>query len=264
MTRECQEIRDLLDSYLSNELLVETNHAVLRHLASCALCTAEVERRRNTRALLVQSLREEVDVAPLRQRIDQAIDGQRVWWRRTAQWWGAAAALVAIAVFLWSPRRVDAAAYSDSVAEHVSCGLETPADAWYDPARAAKFLEPPFKALAEAVGPLHGDYKLVEAHTCPYNGRQYAHLVFRQGDNTLSLFAEESSRGTLPAASVVAPPDHMLSGVYAVDRDGFHVDATSTRDHQVFVVSDRKGREQDELARQLLQSAVSYIRKLEK
>jgi hypothetical protein len=264
VTRECQEIRELLDSYLSNELLVETNHAVLRHLASCASCSAEVERRKLTRGLLIQSLREDIDVAPLRQRIDQAIDAERQWWRRTAQWWGAAAALAAIAVFAWYPRSVDAAAYTDSVADHVACGLETPADAWYDPERAAKSLRPPFTPLAEALAAVHGEYKLIEAHTCPYNGRQYAHLVFRKGENTISLFAEESSRGTLPAASLIAPPDHMLSGLYAIDHDGFHVDATSTRNHQLFVVSDRKGAEQDALAKQLLQSAVGFVRTLEK
>ncbi len=264
MTRECQETRELLDSYLSNELLVETNHAVLRHLATCASCSAEGERRRVARGLLVQSLREDLDVGPLRQRIDYAIDSERQWWRRTAQWWGAAAALVAIALFVWYPRSVDAAAYNDSVAEHVACGLETAKDAWYDPARAQKFLKPPFTAFAEAVGPDHGEYKLVEAHTCPYNGREYAHLVFRNGENTMSLFAEESTRGPLPPASVVAPPDHMLSGLYAADRDGFHVDATATRNHQLFVVSDRQGAGQDAFARQLLQAAVSFTRTIEK
>jgi anti-sigma factor RsiW len=263
VTRECQEIRELLDSYLSNELLVETNHTVLRHLATCPGCSAEAERRRTTRDLLMQSLRADVDVAPMRQRIDRAIDAERMWWRRTAQWWSAAAVLAAIAVFIWYPRRVDAAAYADSVGDHIECGLATPADAWYDPARAAKFLRPPFASLAEAVGKSHGAYELVEAHSCPYNGRQYAHLVFRGDGRTISLFAEESTRGALPAASVVAPPDHGLAELFATDRDGYHVDATRTRDHQLFVVSDRTGADQDALARKLLEPAVAFIRSLE-
>ncbi len=264
MTRECQEIRELLDSYLSNELLVETNHAVLRHLATCTSCSSEAERRRATRDLLVQSLRANVDVAPLRQRIDRAIDAERLWWRRTAQWWGAAAALAAIAIFVWYPRPVDAAAYADSVGDHIECGLRTPAGAKYDPARIAQALGPPFTSLAAAIGEWHGDYQLVEAHTCPYHGRQYAHLVFRGGGTTISLFAEESRRGALPAATVVAPPDHMLSGLYATDRDGYHVDGTATGRHQLFVVSDRTGADQDALAKRLLQSAVAFVRTLER
>jgi hypothetical protein len=264
VTRECQEIRDLLDSYLSSELLVETNHLVLRHVATCAACSAELERRRRTRELLVQTLRTSVDAAPLRQRIDRAIDAERLWWRRTAQWWSAAAVLAVVAALMWYPRAVDAAAYQDSVADHVACALAFPADAWYDPERTVKVLRPPFTSLAEAVNKTYGEYTLIDAHTCPFNGRQYAHLVFRGPGGTLSLFAEPATRGALPKASVVALPGHALSEVYATDRDGFHVDATATRNHQLFVVSDRSTPEQDAIARQLLQSAAGFIRTLER
>ncbi|MGH9200279.1 MAG: zf-HC2 domain-containing protein, partial [Vicinamibacterales bacterium] len=241
MTRECQEIRDLLDSYLSDELLVETNHLVLRHLATCGSCSSELERRRRTRELLVESLRVTVDPESLRQRIDQAIDAERLWWRRTALWWGSAAVLAAIAVFIWYPRAVDAAAYDDSVGDHVACALAVRADAWYDPARVAKQLRPPFTPLAEAVGTTYRNFALIDAHTCPYNGREYAHLVFRGTEGTISLFAEASTRGALPKASVVASQGHALSSIYSTDRDGYHVDATSTERHQLFVVSDRTG-----------------------
>lgn len=264
MTRECQEIRDLLDSYLGGELLVETNHKVLRHLSTCELCAGEAERRRRMRELLVESVKVHVDTEPLRLRIHQAIDADRLWWRRTAQWWSAAAALVAIALFVWYPRAVDAAAYDDSVGDHVACGLLTPADAWFDPSGIEERLKPPFTELALAMEGTHGDYKLIEAHTCPYRGRKYAHLVFRSERATISLFAEEATRGSLPRASVVAPPDHVLSGVYATDRQGYHVDATATSKHQLFIVSERTGAEQDALAKQLLQSAAAFIRTLER
>lgn len=264
MTRECQEIRDLLDSYLGGELLVETNHKVLRHLSTCEHCSAETERRRRMRELLVESMRQELDTVPLRRRIDQAIDSERLWWRRTAQWWMMAAASVAIAVLVWYPRAIDAAAYDDSVADHVMCALETPLEAHYNPARVAKVLRPPFTALAEAMGEWHGDHQLVEAHTCPYNGRDYAHLVFRGGGRTVSLFVEAATRGALPKATVVAPGSEDLAAVYATDRNGYHIDATTTRDHQLFIVSDRSGAEQDAVAKRLLESAASFVKSLEK
>ncbi len=46
----CQEFREMTDSYLSDELLVETNHEVLRHLESCAACRSEFAVRRELRA----------------------------------------------------------------------------------------------------------------------------------------------------------------------------------------------------------------------
>ena len=40
----------MFDSYLGNELLVETNHEVLRHLENCAACRSELAVRRELRA----------------------------------------------------------------------------------------------------------------------------------------------------------------------------------------------------------------------
>lgn len=56
----CKDFREIADSYLSNELLVETNHEVLRHLENCADCRGELTARRNLR----EKLREAVKRAP--------------------------------------------------------------------------------------------------------------------------------------------------------------------------------------------------------
>jgi hypothetical protein len=42
----CQEFREMMDSYLGDELLVETNHEVLRHLENCPACRSELAARR--------------------------------------------------------------------------------------------------------------------------------------------------------------------------------------------------------------------------
>jgi hypothetical protein len=49
---ECRRFRDIADSYLSEELLVETNHEVLRHLETCPVCRAELAARRQVRRTL--------------------------------------------------------------------------------------------------------------------------------------------------------------------------------------------------------------------
>jgi len=56
----CKDFREIADSYLSDELLVETNHEVLRHLENCADCRRELSARRNLR----EKLREAVRYAP--------------------------------------------------------------------------------------------------------------------------------------------------------------------------------------------------------
>lgn len=49
---QCNDFRELADSYLSDELLIETNHDLIRHLESCADCRNELAARRELRSKL--------------------------------------------------------------------------------------------------------------------------------------------------------------------------------------------------------------------
>jgi anti-sigma factor RsiW len=260
---DCQHVREVMDSYLSEELSVETNHGVLRHVTECRDCAAELKRRRRLRALLVETLDVPVDDERVRARIAQAVDRQQRSWRHIVRFGGIAATLIAaVAVAYWAGRRVDAAAFDDSAEDHIACALSYPEGAAYDPTRAAQNLAPPFERIADAVGLSHGVYHVIDAHMCPYKGRNYAHVVIRGDGQTLSIFAERAERGTLPAA-----PTTVLAGdtldVHSTTRLGYRVSAVAMRDHQVFLVSERPTDPPD-LAQDILRSAVRFIRSLEK
>lgn len=47
-----------MDSYISNELLVETNHEMLRHLDNCPTCRGELANRRDLRLRLRKTIRQ--------------------------------------------------------------------------------------------------------------------------------------------------------------------------------------------------------------
>lgn len=49
---QCRDFREVADSYLSDELLVETNHDVISHLNTCADCRHELAARRDLRSIL--------------------------------------------------------------------------------------------------------------------------------------------------------------------------------------------------------------------
>jgi hypothetical protein len=49
---QCRDFREVADSYLSDELLVETNHDVIAHLETCAGCRRELGARRELRTIL--------------------------------------------------------------------------------------------------------------------------------------------------------------------------------------------------------------------
>ena len=262
MNLDCQHVREVMDSYLSEELSVESNHGVLRHVAQCRDCAAELRRRRRLRALLSETLDVAVDADRVRARITHAMDRELRSWVRVARLGAVAATLVAaIAVAYWAGRRVDAAAYDDSAEDHIACALTYPDGTAYDKLRAAQNLESPFEHIVDAVGLSHGLYHVIDAHMCPYEGRNYAHVVIRGAGQTLSLFAERAERGALPDT-----PTTVLAGdtldVHATTRLGYRASAVATRDHRLFLVSERPI-DPPELAQGILRSAVRFIRGLE-
>jgi hypothetical protein len=61
---ECRRFRDIADSYLAEELLVETNHEVLRHLETCPACRAELAARRQVRRVLRSAFERSEELQP--------------------------------------------------------------------------------------------------------------------------------------------------------------------------------------------------------
>jgi hypothetical protein len=218
------------------------------------------------RALLSEALDpgvNDVDVDRVRLAITHALDRERRSWQRVARLGAVAATLVAaVAVWYVAGSHVDAAAYNDSAEDHVACALTYPSTTVYDPDRAAHNLAPPFEHIVDAVGRSHGPYHVIDAHMCPYKGRNYAHVVIRGDGQTLSLFAERAERGALPDT-----PTTILAGetldVHATTRLGYRISALATRDHRLFLVSERP-MDPPDLAQDILRSAVRFIRDLEK
>ena len=87
MNGDCRQVRELMDSYISGELTVESNHDVLRHLERCEACRGELARRERTRALLIESFGAAPDATAIGARIAQALDReQQSLGRRRALW----------------------------------------------------------------------------------------------------------------------------------------------------------------------------------
>src|SRR5712671_5173959 len=104
----CEKIRKYLDSYISNELMVETNHEVLRHLESCQPCAAELDSRSRLRTRLKAAVNAQRVPPELQVRIRSKIrnSGAGNWasfgwlpggWPR----WAGAMAAVVVCAGLW-------------------------------------------------------------------------------------------------------------------------------------------------------------------
>ena len=61
---QCRDVRELADSFLSEQLLVETNHELLRHLETCPDCRADIAGRRAMRDGLRAAFSRAEDLRP--------------------------------------------------------------------------------------------------------------------------------------------------------------------------------------------------------
>ena len=251
MTTECRHIRERMDSYIGGELTVESNHDVLRHLEGCEGCRSELGRRERLRALLVESFDAAPDAGAIESRIARALDQEERRWWQVVRYGGLAAALVlVVGASLWLSRPVDAAAFDDSVDDHIACALTYPPAVTYNAARVAQALEAPYRDIVHAVEHRSGNYELIDGHMCPYQGRNYAHLVYRDGDHMLSVFAEPANRGRLPSS-----PD--------APRKGFVSVGGSAGEYHVFVVTADAAAAPEHVVTRLMQGTLNFVRRLD-
>jgi anti-sigma factor RsiW len=281
---DCQNIREMLDLYLDNELLVETNQSVLDHLGFCQSCAAESERRIEFRRMLKAALthddedqRDSEDAS--RNRIQTALDGERRQLRTANLSWAVVAASVVLALALgwvyWRnvttskpmnsaavntppspPADTIAAVDRDAVENHQVCALSYPANWTFDRQRVARDLTPRFAPLIDVIGRNHGSYELIEGHICSYQHRKYAHLIFRSDGHTVSVFIERDEPGSNPKSS---QPREIDQATYKA----YQVASVDTGLHHVFVVSDLPRVENLALANQLVPSTLDFVHKLE-
>lgn len=82
MNGDCRQMRELMDSYISGELTVESNHDVLRHVERCEACRSELARRERMSTLLIESFDAAPDATAFGARLTHALDREQHRWGR--------------------------------------------------------------------------------------------------------------------------------------------------------------------------------------
>jgi anti-sigma factor RsiW len=257
VTVNCRETRELADPFLSDQLLVETTHEIVRHLETCATCRDEFAARGALRAKLQAAIAASPGLAPrpdfaaeLAARLRPAPSGSATLSRRAwlETWWAAAAAVIALlggGLFARDAARKSrlATLAASAAGDHQNCAIRfnlaerpIPLDA------AAKQYDPAYAALAtlEAPGGLAGGPATVlDRHSCVFEGRRFGHVVYRYEDRVVSLLvtAESGAAGSTPALVRNDSP--------------LRVAAFDAGTHDAFVVSDLSGQDVLAVARAL-------------
>ncbi len=237
MTMQCREVRQLAEAFVSEQLLVETTHAIVAHLERCPGCRTEVEGLRRLRAASRSAFANTPGLAPrpeflaaLNQRL-RTEAGRRP--ARGTRWLAVAASLLLVAGLGFGLRERSlsnlSALLHAAVGDHRFCALDF------------KLAEPPI-TLEEAAGRFgefhrrletvepsattlsRGPLRIIERHSCVFEGRRFAHIVLGyQGQAVSLLITDDPGVWTLPSSWPVT--------------DGFHAAAFRESQHVVFVVS---------------------------
>lgn len=248
---ECREVRAFADAYLDDELLVETNHAVLAHLQQCRACQADLKARQSLRATLKTAVDNDQRFAPradfpdlLRRRLRPTATetvAQAWLWRLP----GLAAALVVLVLGIqWgreARRPVQTMANdpavsrltASAVGDHRDCALRhQPSEPPMPLDRAASY-DAALRRLDEAVrvaaGSLPVPLESVTGHACVWKGRRFGHVVL--------------SYKSVITSVLVTTPAHDV-GTYATGTpvecpttSEFAVACFAAPQHAIFVVS---------------------------
>lgn len=283
---ECRRFQDLADSYLAEELLVETNHDLIRHLESCPACREELAARRRLRTVLqtaftgTDTLRPAVDFeARVRARLRQSIEpvhAPRARWFGIGRRWALAASLaIAGALTLhtvgggWRAWPVDgwpplnptppAGRALQEVApfaagDHEECAVNNRQPERLALDEAGRRYDPAYVGLVDVLQkslPRTGGagpqlVNVVEGHSCVFQGRRFGHVTMTRAGRLASVLVTNVFNA--PKAGLPRTPsrDSGRRVNVCTPQAGFRVACFRAPQHAVFVVSDLG--EQDNLA----------------
>ncbi|HEV3060255.1 MAG TPA: zf-HC2 domain-containing protein [Vicinamibacterales bacterium] len=290
MSMSCREFRELIDSYLAEELLVETNHEMIRHLEECAACRAELGGHRRLRAHVKSAFNgsADLDVRPeflttLAAQLRGSARPPAAGRRRLSSWWALAAGVALAAAIAGGVGVRRAVALRDAVrltwsrpdsitqavwqlaraaaGDHRDCALHFRlAEKPIPLEEAALRYDPAYHALRAAVRSQRADrgevpIDIVEDHSCVFQGRRFAHIVLRYRGQLVSVLVtarDDRTAGSNPSAS--SPAIASLHGV-----EGFEAATFSAPRHVVFVVSALDAHDTLAVARTIADSVYQHL-----
>jgi hypothetical protein len=252
----CEYFNEIADSYLSDELAVETNHDVISHLENCVACRKELGKRRELRNRLRSSMRNapefliDPEFAADMRSILKGGQSYQPWRLRWPIFVPVLATLFIFGVsgFIWlyqdgqnSPivrLHVADVLLQQAVNRHTECGLKY-----------LKRWETDIKDLSaekvEFVKALQTDEtEILEVHDCFFGNKRFTHYILRRDGKIFSVLRTKSDPGLTSDESFITS-----------DREGgFQVASFQTKNETVFVISDMDETENLSLARTLFYS----------
>ena len=278
----CKRIRSHLDSYLNNELMVETNHEVLTHLEKCEACWRSLEDRARIKAQLKRAVMQDYAPAALRERIGSDLRRTRGFsFNKFSLSFAAAAAVLMIAAVTFftsspakNPLSLEAEVAPGDVTgqilkigfdNHVFCTIDHKlADKQFTAEQMSERLGPEYSGLVALVKEkMPQPYTLVVGHRCHYQQREFIHLIMRNQDDVVSLVITRKSGEAFPAGGTAAVLEASGVPVHETSWHSIQVAGLETRDYLAFVISNKTPEGNEHIASSLAPAISDFLKKVE-
>jgi Putative zinc-finger len=264
--KKCEMMRQYLDSYLSNELLVETASEVVRHLESCESCSRDLESRMRVRdalqrAVVNQPVPESVRADVLRSLRESQ---PRSFVRPSTTRWAiglASIAFILLSLFAanWmSLRRGEqlvASILKLGVSDHIVCAIKghNYPEVANPPDQIRNKLGARYAVLLQVVQERLPGFEVLEGHICsiPGSDRKYVHFITRGQGTILSVILTERDGAALPTDKLLLRADSGGLGIYRDHLSGMEIAGFESGQYFAFVVSDLNQKELLQVARRL-------------
>ncbi len=273
---QCRDFREISEAYLSDELLVETNLQVYRHMENCQSCRSDFAARRalrmKVRSAVVESPEFAVSEAfqrDLAARLRDTAVSDPAWrgFFAMPRIFVPALAALLIAVFAsfvtyqynftsttseLANLRNGLTSYLTEVSfaaigNHKNCALDK-MEKWES---GNLPISDDGTAMANnVIGPLRSsfsdDFEILHSHDCIYEGRRFSHVIVRRGGRTLSVFFDRSNE-----SNHLAKEEGVKDSIICNKENGMQVASFRVNGYAVFVVSDMPEPENLEIARSI-------------
>jgi anti-sigma factor RsiW len=277
----CKKIRSYLDSYLNDELMVETNHEVLKHLEECRECASELEARMRLKKALQSALGRDEAPAALAEKIRRDIrKSSAPAWRQ----WGLVAAALAVLVggavaMLQAtgalnhsalPARTELAARSAEVlkiglGDHKHCAIESGlSNRQFSAEQMAERMGPEYYGLVSLVkDKLPGAYRVVVGHRCRVGKREFIHMILKKDEAVLSLVITKKEGESFPQDDLAALIEAGGAGLRQARLDNLEVAGFETKIYLAFVVSNLDHTDNTQIASAIAPAVQDFLARLE-
>lgn len=301
---DCRNFKEMLDSYLCDELSVETNHACLQHAERCSSCRAELGARRELRRTLRTACHKTVlsEAAQVRLRACLQAEGApataRGWWPKLSWWnwsalltWPVAAPLAVVFLaslgwFGWRtlqrsgvtvqvPDLLSETVLAEAAGDHRTCAAHfADGEVAEEVATTPDWMKkqyPAYAQLVEVAAPGARGLQLKSVHVCRFENRQFGHLVYAQptapqaGEPAKMVSLLVTPRdGACLRAGQVPTDDGSAAGLQRGRSAACQINAYQTAKYVVLVVSDFPEADNQQLAERLAAPVSTHLRQIEK